>query len=86
MVSYDTSIVLFSTIPEYLIKIIMEAKTKSQIAKQLGLSLRTLQRRLTRLDLKVPRGLLTKEQQTEILLKLGFSNEGETKANNTPLQ
>jgi Bacterial regulatory protein, Fis family len=51
----------------------LEAKTKSQMAKLLGISLRTFQRRLMSCGLNVPRGLISGKQQLEILVKLGFS-------------
>lgn len=51
-----------------------EAKTKSQMANSIGVSLRTFQRRLTHAGLKIPRGLIHLDNQKAILTKLGFSD------------
>ena len=51
----------------------MEAKTKSEMSKDLGISLRTFQRRINENGLTIPRGLICEKLQTQILLKLGFS-------------
>ena len=50
-----------------------EPITKSQLADLLGLSLRTLQRKLLRAELIIPRGLISPDSQIQILLKLGYS-------------
>ncbi len=50
-----------------------EPITKSQLADLLGLSLRTLQRKLLRAELNIPRGLISPDSQIQILMKLGYS-------------
>ncbi len=50
-----------------------EPLTKSQLADLLGLSLRTLQRKLLRAELNIPRGLISPDCQIQILMKLGYS-------------
>jgi len=50
-------------------------KTKSQIAQELGISLRTLQRWIKKTDLEVPRGLVSPEKQKELIEKLGYSEK-----------
>ncbi len=50
-----------------------EPLTKSQLADILGLSLRTLQRKLLRAELNIPRGLISPDSQIHILKKLGYS-------------
>jgi hypothetical protein len=47
-------------------------KTKQEIAKELELSLSTLQRRLSSSGLLIPRGLISPSVQTEIYETLGF--------------
>lgn len=47
-------------------------KNKKQIANEMGLSLRTFQRRLEQASLEVPRGLVSPEAQDEIYQKLGW--------------
>ena len=42
-------------------------KTKKQLAHELGMSLRTLQRRLSKNELHVPRGLISPQMQIKIL-------------------
>ncbi len=49
-------------------------KTKHQIAQDLGISLRTLQRWIKKSDLEVPRGLVCPQKQKEIKDTLGYSN------------
>jgi Bacterial regulatory protein, Fis family len=49
------------------------AITKSQMADELGFSLRTLQRKLDKAGLKVPRGLIGSDTQNLIKIKLGQS-------------
>ena len=48
-------------------------KTKHQIAQDLGISLRTLQRWLKKSNLQVPRGLICPQKQKEIKDTLGYS-------------
>lgn len=47
-------------------------KTKSQIAMDLGISLRTLQRWIKKSELNVPRGLVCPNKQKEIQEAFGF--------------
>lgn len=49
-----------------------KAKNKKQLAEELGLSLRTFQRRLKEADLEIPRGLISPEKQREICQTLGW--------------
>lgn len=54
-------------------------KTKQQIAQELGISLRTLQRWIKKSDINVPRGLVSPEKQQELLNNFGYSiNQEET--------
>ena len=55
-------------------------KTKFQIAQELGISLRTLQRWIKKSDLEVPRGLVSPQKQIEILEKFGYSSQRTKKA------
>ncbi len=48
-------------------------KTKSQMADELGMSLRTFQRRLKQYNLQIPRGLISPKQQIMILQELGYN-------------
>ncbi|MCC6459906.1 MAG: hypothetical protein IT260_05530 [Saprospiraceae bacterium] len=48
------------------------AKNKKQIAAEMGISLRTLQRRLKDVDMDVPRGLICPKTQRSILERLGW--------------
>ncbi|MEM9544834.1 MAG: helix-turn-helix domain-containing protein [Bacteroidota bacterium] len=48
------------------------SKTKYQIAQELGVSLRTLQRWIKKSDIEVPRGLVSPQKQNEIFEKLGY--------------
>jgi len=50
-------------------------KTKYQIAQELGISLRTLQRWIKKSDIEVPRGLICPQKQTEIFEKFGFTSQ-----------
>ncbi len=50
-------------------------KTKHQIAQELGISLRTLQRWIKKSDIEVPRGLISPLKQTEIFEKFGFARQ-----------
>lgn len=50
-----------------------EPITKSQLAYLLGLSLRTLQRKLKGAGLNIPRGLISPDCQIKILYELGYS-------------
>lgn len=52
-------------------------KTKNEIAQDLGISLRTLQRWIKKSGLQVPRGLVCPKKQEEILDTLGYSKERE---------
>lgn len=52
-------------------------KTKYQIAQELGISLRTLQRWIKKSDIDVPRGLVCPEKQNEILTKFGYNSNDE---------
>lgn len=47
-------------------------KTKNQIAQDLGISLRTLQRWIKKSNLKVPRGLVSPNKQAEIMERFGY--------------
>ncbi|MEM9917500.1 MAG: hypothetical protein AAF990_05355 [Bacteroidota bacterium] len=47
-------------------------KTKQQIAHELGISLRTLQRWIKKAGLDVPRGLVCPQKQEEIMTALGY--------------
>ena len=49
---------------------IVKAKTKEQIAEEMGMNLKTLQRRLKKANLKIPRGLISPQKQTEIFERL----------------
>jgi DNA-binding transcriptional regulator LsrR (DeoR family) len=49
-----------------------EPKTKEQIARDLNISLRTLQRKLKKAGLEVPRGFVSPEVQNLILERLGW--------------
>ena len=49
------------------------AITKSQMADEFGFSLRTLQRKLDKAGLKIPRGLINNDTQALIKIKLGQS-------------
>jgi hypothetical protein len=51
-----------------------QAKNKKQLAEEMGLSMRTFQRRLDDADLDVPRGLIGPDQQVEIFERLGWRN------------
>lgn len=51
-----------------------EPITKSQLANLLGLSLRTLQRKLKGVGLHIPRGLISPDSQIQILYQLGYSD------------
>ncbi len=48
-------------------------KTKHQIAEELGISLRTLQRWIKKSELKVPRGLVSPKKQHEIMENFGYA-------------
>jgi len=50
-------------------------KTKYQIAQELGISLRTLQRWIKKSDIEVPRGLVCPQKQIEIFEKFGYSSQ-----------
>ncbi len=52
-------------------------KTKYQIAQDLGISLRTLQRWIKKSELSVPRGLVCPQKQIEILEKFGYLEKKE---------
>jgi hypothetical protein len=47
-------------------------KTKEQIAMEMDINLKTLQRRLKRVGLSIPRGLIFPEQQALIYQELGW--------------
>lgn len=47
-------------------------KTKEQIAMEMDINLKTLQRRLKRVGLDIPRGLIFPEQQELIYQELGW--------------
>lgn len=51
---------------------LLTAKTKKQLSKEMGFSLRTFQRRLKEANVEVPRGLISPEKQFEIYQKLGW--------------
>ncbi len=59
-----------------------EAVTKSQMANSIGVSLRTFQRRLVSVGLKIPRGLINTDNQAKILIKLGYSIKTKHKESN----
>ncbi len=48
-------------------------KTKDQIAKEMGIHVRTLHRHLKKAGMMVPRGLIYPAQQEEIYKKLGWN-------------
>jgi DNA-directed RNA polymerase specialized sigma54-like protein len=50
----------------------IEPKTKSQLATELGISLSTLQRWLKKHHIHLPRGLICPNKQREICTILGF--------------
>lgn len=49
-----------------------KARYKKEIAEEMGLSLRTFQRRLDEANIAVPRGLICPEKQKEIFDHLGW--------------
>lgn len=51
----------------------MTPKTKNQIAQDLGISLRTLQRWIKKSDMNVPRGLVCPKKQEEIRSTFGYA-------------
>lgn len=55
-------------------------KTKYQIAAELGISLRTLQRWIKKSDLQVPRGLICPGKQEEILHAFGYPSNSSTES------
>ena len=48
-------------------------KSKKEIVANLGMSMRTFQRRLEKSDLDVPRGLISPKKQQEIYKVLGLN-------------
>lgn len=52
---------------------IQEPKTKAQIAEQMGISLRTLQRWIKKHSLDIPRGLVSPKKQEELYKACGYS-------------
>ncbi len=61
--------------------------TKYEIAESLNISVSTLRRWLRREDIKVPRGIISRNKVYEIYLKLGYeglANEFKRKFNFTP--
>ncbi|MBK7438394.1 MAG: hypothetical protein IPP04_15730 [Saprospiraceae bacterium] len=50
------------------------ALTKHQLSEQLGISLRTLQRKLHQAGLNIPRGLISIDNQHIIREKLGYTS------------
>ena len=53
----------------------MNFKTKSQLANDFGISLRTFQRRLKSAELDVPRGLISPQVQQEIKENLNVETQ-----------
>lgn len=51
--------------------LLQKAKFKKELANELGLSIKTFQRKLHQLGIEVPRGLVTPQQQYEIYQKMG---------------
>jgi AraC-like DNA-binding protein len=51
----------------------MQPKTRQELANDLGISARTLSRRLKLFSIKIPKGLISPENQEEILNKLGYN-------------
>lgn len=49
-----------------------KARYKKEIAEEMGLSLRTFQRRLDEANIAIPRGLICPEKQKEIFHQLGW--------------
>lgn len=49
-------------------------KTKQQIARELGISLRTLQRWIGKAEISVPRGLVSPKKQEELFRVLGYDS------------
>lgn len=47
---------------------------KEQIAQNIGISIRTFQRKLSELNIEVPRGYIRPDLQKEIYEKLGYSH------------
>lgn len=45
---------------------------KKQLAKEMGISLRTLQRKMKEQNLEIPRGIITPQRKEEILKALGW--------------
>lgn len=70
------SVYIYEIILFYQVKIMLSPKTKYQIAQELGISLRTLQRWIKKSDLEVPRGLICPHKQKEIFEKFGFASQG----------
>ena len=58
-------------------------KTKQQIARDLGISLRTLQRWIEKSNIVVPRGLISPRKQEEILTILGYDNHSPLRSETT---
>lgn len=50
-------------------------KTKQQIAQDLGISLRTLQRWIGKSEIHVPRGLVSPKKQEELFKVFGYKLE-----------
>lgn len=53
----------------------LKAKTKSEMANELGMSRATFYRRIKEKKLELPKGLLSPKIQKEILKTLGWSSE-----------
>jgi predicted transcriptional regulator len=51
----------------------LKPKTKKEIASEMDINLRTLQRKLKKLGLDIPRGLIFPEQQRLIYQELGWT-------------
>ena len=50
-------------------------KTKNQIAIEMGINIKTLNRCLEKVGMTLPRGLIFPEQQAEIYKRLGWGSE-----------
>lgn len=53
-------------------KTVLHPKTKEKLAEEMSISLRTLQRRLGKAGLEIPRGLISPDDQDIIYRALGW--------------
>ncbi len=59
----------------------VEPKTKTELAREMNISLRTLQRRLKEVGLKIPRGHISPDLQQAIFKALGWTGLARTGTN-----